>query len=149
VLALRDYYQDSERTKAAVGPMTRRSGSPISVDPTATLCQPHPQEAEVFATPRHSATAPDVIQSIPRATIITEDRWTLQYIRVDRLRYVLDAIDTDVSGFITVNEVNAFTQGRPSDWRWALVTDLLLRVLHVTDHQFPQPSQMDRVLGGR
>lgn len=71
---------------------------------------------------------------------------------MDRLRYILDAIDTDVSGFITVNEVNTFTKSRPRDWRWVLVTDFILQVLHrrkVTDHQFIQSSQMDRVLGGR
>lgn len=117
VLALRDYYQDSARVIAPVGLVAQLSGSPISIESTNTLSQPHRQEAGVFAITRHSAIAADIVQSIPHATIITEDEWTLQYIRVDRLRHILDAIDTDVSGFITVNEVNTFTKSRPRDWR--------------------------------
>lgn len=45
------------------------------------------------------------------------DEWTLQHIRVDRLRFIMDAIDTDASGFVTVKEINDFTHSRPETWR--------------------------------
>jgi len=73
VLALRDYYQDSARVIAPVRLMVQLSGSSVSIESTDTHSQPHRQEAGVFAITRHSATAADVVQSIPHATIITED----------------------------------------------------------------------------
>ena len=48
-----------------------------------------------------------------------QDSWALQYINVGRARSILEAFDDDVSGFVTVNEVNNFTQGRPLGWRCA------------------------------
>ena len=48
------------------------------------------------------------------------DSWALQYINVSCARSILEAFDDDASGFVTVNEVNNFTQSRPLGWRCAL-----------------------------
>ena len=45
------------------------------------------------------------------------DGWALKYINIGRARIILEAFDDDASGFVTVNEVNNFTQSRPRDWR--------------------------------
>jgi hypothetical protein len=44
------------------------------------------------------------------------DRWALSNIYIDNLQPMLEACDSDASGFITVNEINAFTSSRPMDW---------------------------------
>jgi hypothetical protein len=41
----------------------------------------------------------------------------MDYIDFSRLRGILEAFDNDVSGYITVAEINKFTSSRPSDWR--------------------------------
>ena len=45
------------------------------------------------------------------------DEWAIKYIDVLWVQPILEAIDDDASGFITVNEVNRFTSSRPVDWR--------------------------------
>jgi hypothetical protein len=45
------------------------------------------------------------------------DAWAIKYIDVIRLQPILEAIDDDASGFITVTEMNRFTSSRPIDWR--------------------------------
>ena len=46
-----------------------------------------------------------------------EDEWALQYITVLRVQPLIEALDDDVSSFVTVAEVNAFTAARPQTWR--------------------------------
>ena len=48
------------------------------------------------------------------------DNWAVKYINIGRARGILEAFDDDASGFVTVTEVNNFTQARPLDWRYAL-----------------------------
>jgi len=45
-----------------------------------------------------------------------EDVWALAYINVSRVQQILEAIDDDGTGFISVKEVNDFTESRPSGW---------------------------------
>jgi hypothetical protein len=45
------------------------------------------------------------------------DAWAIKYIDVVWVQPILEAIDDDASGFITVTEVNRFTSSRPADWR--------------------------------
>ena len=45
------------------------------------------------------------------------DTWAIKYIDVMRLQPILEAIDDDASGFITIGEMNRFTASRPGDWR--------------------------------
>lgn len=48
---------------------------------------------------------------------IAEDKWALKYISVYRVHALIEAIDNDVSGFVTIAEVNKFTSARPQSWR--------------------------------
>ncbi|KAL0569703.1 hypothetical protein V5O48_012263 [Marasmius crinis-equi] len=53
--------------------------------------------------------------------IPAEDRWLLQHIRLRLVQPLIEALDDDGSSYITVNEVNAFTNSRPEGWslpRW-------------------------------
>ena len=52
-----------------------------------------------------------------RATLSPEDQWTLDYITILRVQPLIEAIDDDVSSFVTVSEVNAFTAAWPREWR--------------------------------
>jgi len=45
------------------------------------------------------------------------DAWAIKYIDIIRLQPILEAIDDDASGFITIGEMNRFTSSRPADWR--------------------------------
>ncbi|ETW74974.1 hypothetical protein HETIRDRAFT_164832 [Heterobasidion irregulare TC 32-1] len=52
--------------------------------------------------------------------ISSDDLWTLQYIRINRLRFLFDRISLDASGFVTIYEITAFTSSRPA--RWSLLS---------------------------
>ena len=45
------------------------------------------------------------------------DAWAIKFIDPTRLQPILEAIDDDASGFITISEINRFTSSRPRDWR--------------------------------
>ncbi|KAI0741196.1 hypothetical protein C8Q76DRAFT_710506 [Earliella scabrosa] len=45
-----------------------------------------------------------------------EDVWTLDYLDLMHLQPILEAFDDDVSGFVTIQEVNHFTTSRPQGW---------------------------------
>ena len=66
------------------------------------------------------ASEPTAIFS-PSGLTITDsqnpDAWTMKYIDIVRLQPILEAIDDDASGFITIWEVNRFTSSRPRGWR--------------------------------
>ncbi|TFY62376.1 hypothetical protein EVG20_g6725 [Dentipellis fragilis] len=46
----------------------------------------------------------------------TSDEWALEYINIIRIQPLIEAMDDDVSSFVTISEVNAFTRARPVDW---------------------------------
>ena len=45
------------------------------------------------------------------------DAWAIKYIDFMWVQPILEALDDDASGFITVAEVNRLTSSRPIDWR--------------------------------
>lgn len=47
-----------------------------------------------------------------------EDQWALKYINVSHVQPVIEAIDEDGSGFISVKEANTFAISRPKNWRY-------------------------------
>lgn len=47
-----------------------------------------------------------------------KDRWALEYIGVHLVRPLIEIIDDDLSSFVTITEVNAFTAARPAEWRY-------------------------------
>ena len=59
-----------------------------------------------------------LVTSINRSDPMGSDGWAVKYIDVRHTRSILEAFDDDASGFVTIDEVNSFTQSRPSDWRY-------------------------------
>ncbi|THU88449.1 hypothetical protein K435DRAFT_917088 [Dendrothele bispora CBS 962.96] len=45
-----------------------------------------------------------------------QDTWALAYINITRVQPILEAIDDDGTGFISIKEVNDFTDSRPEGW---------------------------------
>ena len=62
-------------------------------------------------------------------SLVGNDKWALKYINVNYVRAILEAFDDDASGFVTVQEVNAFTRARPLDWRWVPTNIYTIRQL--------------------
>lgn len=54
-----------------------------------------------------------------RANLSTDpkDEWALQLITLHRLQSIMEAIDVDASSVVTIEEINAFTDAKPQDWR--------------------------------
>lgn len=50
--------------------------------------------------------------------------WALKYIDATWLQSIMEAFDDDASGYITVAELNRFTDAKPDslDWRYAIST---------------------------
>ena len=77
----------------------------------------------------------DCSQSSPSISLLhseLEDQWALKYINVSHVQPVIEAIDEDGSGFISVKEANNFAISRPKDWRYVnavLLYDLILSLL--------------------
>ncbi|KAI0369608.1 hypothetical protein BV20DRAFT_945606 [Pilatotrama ljubarskyi] len=71
--------------------------------------------------PQSAALTVSEIAEVSRRATPNEDAWALGYITVSRVQPLIEAIDDDVSSFVTVSEVNAFTSARPAGWslpRW-------------------------------
>ncbi len=56
-----------------------------------------------------------VAQQVPAMDV--DDLWALEYVNVFRVQPLIEALDDDVSSFVTVAEVNVFTAARPLGWR--------------------------------
>ena len=52
------------------------------------------------------------------------DQWALKYLSAQGLGPVMEAFDDDGSGYITVTEVNRFTETMPKDLKWTCVNVL-------------------------
>ena len=48
------------------------------------------------------------------------DDWALQYIDLNWLNPIMDAFDDDGTGFITIGEINRFTDDMPESLQWSL-----------------------------
>ncbi|KAK0487641.1 hypothetical protein IW261DRAFT_1327956 [Armillaria novae-zelandiae] len=44
------------------------------------------------------------------------DQWTLAYLNSPHIQPLLEAIDDDATGFITIREINAFVESKPKEW---------------------------------
>ncbi|KAF7364190.1 Protein kinase domain-containing protein [Mycena sanguinolenta] len=49
-------------------------------------------------------------------TLSDDDRWALSYINVAHLQPILEAVDDDGSGFVSIAEANNFASKRPKGW---------------------------------
>ena len=78
-----------------------------------------PRPGEQAETVNHTKTSTVTIGALPETPV--EDMWALEYISVNRIQPLMEALDDDGSSFVTVNEVNEFTRRRPVGWRRVLV----------------------------
>lgn len=44
-------------------------------------------------------------------------RWALNFVNVFHLQPIIEAIDDDGTGFVTIKECNTFATDRPEGWR--------------------------------
>ncbi|TFK64974.1 hypothetical protein BDN72DRAFT_962869 [Pluteus cervinus] len=69
-----------------------------------------------------SETSTRVVASPTRSLITNhspawfDDKWTLSYVNVAHVQPILEAVDDDGSGFVSINEVNTFVASRPPEW---------------------------------
>ncbi|KAJ7090797.1 hypothetical protein B0H15DRAFT_836939 [Mycena belliarum] len=47
---------------------------------------------------------------------VEDDRWALSYINVAHLQPILEAVDDDGTGFVSIKEANIFAVSRPAGW---------------------------------
>ncbi|KAA1470682.1 hypothetical protein DENSPDRAFT_923800 [Dentipellis sp. KUC8613] len=55
-------------------------------------------------------------EQLSTKTVTQSDEWALEYISITRIQPLIEALDDDVSSFVTIAEVNAFTRARPDGW---------------------------------
>ncbi|KAJ7291238.1 hypothetical protein C8J57DRAFT_1704891, partial [Mycena rebaudengoi] len=61
------------------------------------------------------------IAEITKTTMPTEDMWALDYITLQHVQPLIEALDDDGSSFVSIYEINDFTTSRPEGWslpRW-------------------------------
>ena len=71
------------------------------------------QSNEGEDTVNHDET--NIASTLPEIPV--EDLWALEYITVNRVQSLAEALDDDGSSFVTVARVNEFTNSRPKEWR--------------------------------
>ncbi|KAJ4467636.1 hypothetical protein C8J55DRAFT_438415 [Lentinula edodes] len=52
----------------------------------------------------------------PVVALPKDDRWALKYINISKVQPILEAIDDDGTGFISIKEVNTFALSKPKGW---------------------------------
>ncbi|KAJ6573432.1 hypothetical protein DFH09DRAFT_916098 [Mycena vulgaris] len=96
VLALNDYYTDKfSNIDIAVAVAESTAGSA----PPSPLMSPAFSDAELPADAKRE-----------------DDRWALSYINVAHLQAILEAVDDDGTGFVSIKEANDFAVSRPAGW---------------------------------
>ena len=63
----------------------------------------------------------DGTQHERRRSIDEDDAWTLEYIDLTHVQPIIEGLDEDASGYVTIQEVNQFTTSRPKDWRYVAI----------------------------
>jgi hypothetical protein len=102
VLALHDYYSNKENQ--------RRPGSASSERfSMAPMKSPGP-----IRSPPPTAGRGYMGMGAKRRQ---DDRWALAYINAAYVQPILEAVDDDGTGFVSVLEVNTFVESRPEGWR--------------------------------
>ncbi|KAJ6608452.1 hypothetical protein B0H10DRAFT_1815812 [Mycena sp. CBHHK59/15] len=99
VLAMNDYYTDKFSSRSVVG------SAPAS--PTS------PTFGDVPMSPAFADALTFVV--LPDAKPV-DDRWALAYVNVAYLEPILEAVDDDGTGFVSIKEANDFAMSRPEGW---------------------------------
>jgi hypothetical protein len=76
----------------------------------------HTSELEA-GEPAVGANQVDTIAASALPETPVEDMWALEYISMNKIQSLIEALDDDGSSYVMVNEVNAFTSSRPEGWR--------------------------------
>ncbi|KAG6815782.1 hypothetical protein H0H87_011401 [Tephrocybe sp. NHM501043] len=97
VLALRDYFLNGKGTNANSASPGLLSSPPILSPPVTS---PFEQSDYDFTNSQHCS----------------NDEWAQTYVNVSYLQAISESIDDDGSGFINIQEINAFTTMRPKGW---------------------------------
>ncbi|KAF9557975.1 hypothetical protein CPC08DRAFT_710010 [Agrocybe pediades] len=97
VMGLHDYYSD-------VYSKVRTSSDPMTADLSSPLVSPQ--------LPSIMSPGQEVVQYQPQSN----DKWALAYINATYTQPILEAVDDDGTGVISIKEVNVFVTSRPEGW---------------------------------
>ncbi len=67
----------------------------------------HDYYSDRSAFPSHESDAP-----------VIDDSWALAYIDIAHVQPIMETVDDDGTGFISIKEVNTFVTSRPPDWTY-------------------------------
>ncbi|KAJ6594849.1 hypothetical protein B0H19DRAFT_1096915 [Mycena capillaripes] len=101
VLALNDYYSEKFSHIDAVVAQSAANSVAGSVPASPLISPSSPAFARIEAPP---------------GAKMEDDRWALSYINVTRLQSILEAVDDDGTGFVSIKEANDFAMSRPEGW---------------------------------
>lgn len=125
VLNLHDYYADHRN----------RVSDPPTVDRGSL--------SSSLGSPQSARMSP-----IPSPKKKTDDRWALAYINAAYVQSILEAVDDDGTGYISIKEVNTFVEERPAGWSlpewfayWAVGTFPPHLRKHIIDTNEPQAGR--------
>jgi hypothetical protein len=123
VLAMHDHFAD-ERQRAAAA--KDAAGDSMHNTPSSS-----------FGTSNQTDQAPALTAEESVSSQVREDAWALPFIKLDRVQvyhllwqcissirsqissqYLAEALDPDLSTFVTISEVNSFTAQKPPPWRY-------------------------------
>lgn len=61
---------------------------------------------------------PNPGSALPTLLKHEDDSWALAYLNVAHVQSILEAIDDDGTGFVSIKEVNTFVSSRPTGWTY-------------------------------
>ena len=145
VMTLRDHFQD----KLLETKLTARKIKVLKAIEDArasrlSFASRAPDEQQSVITQDHISEDAVSVDSLEA----TKDDWAYHYISVAWLQPIMEAFDDDGSGYITVTEVNRFTETMPKDLKWTCVN--VLNPPYCTSIDSPyKVTTLDRLLGHR
>ncbi|KAJ3526594.1 hypothetical protein NMY22_g10101 [Coprinellus aureogranulatus] len=110
VLTFKDYHTRMTRTPMIMAASPVATIPILELPPAANLDTTLPEEKPTFITGGAQGVKEEA-----------DDDWALHYIDVVHLDPIVEAIDDDFSGFISIHEANRFAVARPKTWsllRW-------------------------------
>lgn len=79
------------------------------------------RRADDSETDRRNVHAPGPVpEGADLGEVEVYDQWALPFIRVHHVAKLAEVIDDDMSSFVNVEELNAFTAARPAQWRYEI-----------------------------
>ena len=78
--------------------------------------------------------------------ITSENAWAIGFLSRSHLIPLMEAVDPDGSGHVTIKEINDFTSSRPQEWRYI---HSFLFLSHALTYFYLQPPRVDCILDCR